>query len=210
MTPNDKVLLSIAYLPPIQYFKEIINAKTVVIEKHENYCKQSYRNRCTIYGANGQLPLTIPVEKGNSAKTKISDIKIAYYEKWQNRHWKSIESAYRSSPFFEFYLDEFLPFYTKKFKFLFDFTIQLLQTILTNTGIRADIQFTTEYIKTQNMPDNRNTIHPKISPQYHEYPKYYQVFAAKHGFIPNLSIIDLMFNTGNQTTDYLSEKTTSY
>lgn len=204
---NDKVLLSVAYFPPIQYYNKLLKYNNIIIEQYEWYPKQSYRNRCCIYGANGLQNLSIPVEKGISRKTHTKDIRIAYHENWQKNHWKSIESAYRSSPFFEFYEDDFRVFYQKKIKFLLDFDMQLMNEINEHIGIRPKISFTNEFIENSTFDDYRKTIHPKVDTQYVDQcfttTEYHQVFSRKHGFLPNLSILDLMCNLGSETIDYL-------
>ena len=122
------VLLSTAYLPNVHYLSQVINCDTIVIEKHENFVKQTYRNRCDIATASGKLSLSIPLIK-QADKELISDKKISYAEDWQKQHWRTIVSAYKNSPYFEFFEDEFKPFYENQFEFLLDYNTQLLQTI---------------------------------------------------------------------------------
>ena len=130
MNGLNNILLSTAYLGPIEYFASMSNAKEVTIEKQEHYIKQTYRNRCLIATANGIQSLTIPVIKVNGNRTKIKDIQIAYSEKWQLLHWRAIVSAYNHSPYFLYNKDILEPFYFKEFKFLFDFNFQLLEELL--------------------------------------------------------------------------------
>lgn len=198
----ETVYLSSAYLAPIQYYSKLIHYPSIYLEAHCNYVKQTYRTRCNIAGANGLLPLSIPIDKGNQIKCPTKDILICYASDWQRQHWKSIESAYRTSPFFEYYADDFLPFYTKQWKYLFDFNAEIQQLVLSLLNLDVAIKQTETY-KT-NFSDNeldwREAIHPKktaIDTHFCSVP-YYQVFQQKYGFIPNLSIIDLLFNMGNE------------
>ena len=206
-----EVYLSIAYLPPINYFTKLLAANKVYIEQHENYLKQSYRTRCDIYAANGAMQLNIPIERVKGNKMPIKEVKIDYSQNWQHIHWQSIISAYQSSAFFEYYIDDLLPFYTKKELFLFDFNIKLLDKMLELTGIKADIYFTEEYLHKPDYTeyDYRLSISPKPRLQqpdpYFKTIKYYQVFGNKHSFMPNLSIIDLLCNEGNNTVSILQE-----
>src|SRR6056297_2606480 len=196
---SNKVLLSTAYLPPLQYFSKLIKYDEIFIEAHENFIKQTYRNRCNIYGANGLLALSIPVKKNNT-KTKIKDITIDYDTNWRKMHWKSIESAYRSSAFFEFYADYLVPFYHKKYQFLIDFNQDLLKMLADQLEINMNIAYTEKYFFPEDtlFDDFRDIIHPKkkLEDPNFKAVEYFQVFSEKHGFIPNLSIIDLLFNLG--------------
>jgi len=199
----DTVYLSSAYLAPVQYYSKLMHYPQVYLEAHCNYVKQTYRTRCDIAGANSILTLSIPVDKGAMIKCPTKDIKISYDTDWQRLHWKSIESAYRTSPFFDYYEDDLHPFYEKKWNFLFDFNIEIQKLILSLLGIDIKIQHTHTYKKdfASNELDLREIIHPKKSinaDQYFVVTPYYQVFQEKLGFLPNLSIIDLLFNMGNE------------
>ena len=198
---NEIAVLSTTYLGHIQYFTKFILYKKIFIEQYESYLKQSYRNRCYINGANGKLPLIIPVKKVNGNTTKIKDVLLDYDTNWQRIHWNSIISAYRSSPFFEFYEDDFRDFYTSKEKFLLDLNQKLLLLILGFLEIDCEIKLTGDFNKTYNNEmDYRERLNPKkrlMKADNKFNPcKYNQVFAAKHGFIENLSIVDLLFNEG--------------
>jgi len=204
----NRVLLSTAYLAPIQYYTKLLNYDESIIEMYENYPKQTYRNRCSIYGANGLLELSIPVKKIQT-KTKTKDITIDYATNWQKMHWKSIESAYRSSPYFEYYSDEFLPFYTSKTKYLVDYNSEIQTIVLNILGITTNIRFTEDYFvnKDSEYIDFRESINPKkkFSDDCFIPVEYIQVFSNKSGFIANLSIIDLVFNTGPDAYEILKK-----
>jgi len=209
MENPEKVLLSTAFFPPVQYFTKLVSYPQVFIEQHENYNKQSYRNRCVIYGANGPLTLSLPVKKGVTDKIPVREVELDYATNWPKIHFKAIESAYRSSPFYEYYIDAFLPFYNKKHKYLFDYNLDIIHTLLEEIGIKKEIQLTTEFQPEKHTKciDFRNSISPKkrlrkVDPDFHP-ATYHQVFSEKYGFIPNLSILDLLFNEGPSTKDIL-------
>ena len=203
------VLLSSFYLSPIQYYSKLFRSERAYIEIHDTYQKQSYRNRCLIAGANGILPLSIPVEKPEAGKDKMKDVRISDHGNWRHLHWNALVSAYNSSPFFEYYGDDFRRFYEKKYTFLLDFNEELRVLICRLLDIRPRVGYTDRFIETlpNGMMDFRESIHPKPSrqksdPDFEALP-YYQVFAEKHGFLENLSIVDLLFNMGNESRLYL-------
>ncbi len=198
------ILLSSFYLAPVEYYAALFHAEEAFIEIHDNYLKQSYRNRCIIGGANGPLPLSIPVEKPKKAKSQTKDICIAEHGEWRHLHWNAIVSAYNSTPFFQYFEEDFRPFYEKRFRFLHDFNEELRQLICRFIGIETPCNYTSKYIKEppSNTIDLREAIDPK-KPSSYETDRYYQVFTEKWGFRPNLSIIDLLFNLGNEARLYL-------
>ena len=206
MTGLKKILIASAYLGPVEYFACITDANKVIIENYEHYVKQTYRNRCIIYTANGLQSLTIPVIKVNGNHTEIKDILIAYYEKWQLIHWRAIVSAYNHSPYFLYYKDMLEPFYFRKFRFLFEFNFQLLEEILGILDIDRQIMISDSFVLNpgSDITDLRSSFHPKIK-SLKNFPSYIQVFGEKHGFMPNLSIIDLLFNEGPGAVDYLNK-----
>ncbi|NDV96199.1 hypothetical protein D0T84_14950 [Dysgonomonas sp. 521] len=199
------IYLSSAYLAPIWYYTKFCAGSRIFIEQCESYTKQSYRNRCMILSANGPIPLSIPVVHSSSEKTLTKNIRIAEHGNWQHMHWNAIVSAYNSTPFFEYYQDDFYPFYHKKQTFLFDFNQELQALISRLLDIDLPtIEYTVEYKQefSANESDFRDIIHPKKSPEldgdFISTP-YYQVFGQKFGFVENLSIIDLLFNMGNES-----------
>tara|TARA_B110000008_G_scaffold272557_1_gene305483 strand:+ start:88 stop:699 length:612 start_codon:yes stop_codon:yes gene_type:complete len=191
-------LLPTAYLAPVKYYAILLQAKNCSIEHHEHFIKQSIRNRCEIYGANGELRLTIPKERKGSSKTIMSEIKISYKDDWQKLHWNAIKSAYNSSPFFEYYSNELEVFYQEKESNLIIFNNKLQEVILDLLQEENNSTPTVEYLHSGNFTDLRNN---DFKTEKQE--KYDQVFMEKHGFIPNLSILDLLFNFGPESSDYL-------
>lgn len=207
---SQKVLLTTAYLPPVQYFAWLVKDIPVFIEQHENYAKQTYRNRCTILSANGPLSLTIPTVKKSGEKVSIRDVEIDYSTPWQKIHWKALESAYQNSPYFEHLADDLAPFYNEKIKFLFDLNQQVIETLLTFLEINTRVHLTENYsvIYPSETIDLRKVISPKEditeNDTFNPTP-YYQVFGQKGGFVPNLSIIDLVCNEGLLSVDILEK-----
>ncbi len=193
--------LSVAYLAPVAYYAVLANADHVLLEQHEHFVKQSYRNRCVIATANGLMDLTIPIEKTDEQKSLIRDVRVSNHGNWQINHWRSIASAYSSSPFFEYYVDDLSPFYEKKWDFLWDFNLALQTKILELIDVQPNIVLTQQYSKIQgeHCIDLRERIHPKKENYVQDIYPYYQVFGHKHGFRNNLSIIDLLFNMGNES-----------
>lgn len=203
-------LLTTSYFPPIQYYSKIVNDSNILIEQYENYGKQSYRNRCDIYAANGKLTLSVPVIKGARRKILTKDIQIEYIENWQKIHFKSIESAYRKSPFYEYYIDDIQPIFSNKHKFLIDLNNDIMSVINDILEISPLIKLTEDYIiNTEGILDWREVIHPKASHRIEDETflanPYTQVFSDKLGFQPNLSVLDLIFNLGPEALFYLQK-----
>lgn len=209
MTASPGILLSTAYFAPVRYYSKLAAYADVFIEQYENFIKQTYRNRTVILGANGTVSLIIPVEKGRAQKIKITDLRIAYDEDWQRNHWRTIFSAYSSSPFFEYYADDIEPFFRKKFEFLFDFNLQITETLVELLELRTNLRLTTDF---ELIPENYLNFREQISPKIHLIAAdqhfcaqpYTQVFSEKFGFVPDLSILDLLFNEGPSAYSYLS------
>jgi len=202
---HNKIILSTAYFPPIEYFAHISQSKKFLIEEYENYNKQSFRNRCYISGSNQLMPLSIPIARGQA---RIRDIQISYHNNWNLVHWKSIKSYYNNSPFFLYYRDDIEPFLFNKYKFLLDLNNEILDKIMELILLNLQKDATKSFHKCYpDIVDLRYSIHPKINKTDKifsiEFPEYHQVFETKFGFIPNLSILDLLFNEGPNTLSYL-------
>jgi len=197
----QELLLSTAYLPNIQYIKAIACHGAATVEQWETFPKQTYRNRCEIATSGGRMTLTVPVIKACS-KQLTRDVKISYAVPWQAKHWHAIASAYGSSPFFMYYRDEIEPFFRRKTEYLIDFNNQITETLLSILGIKAQISFTSDYIRSGDpqYDDLRNAIHPKVEQHqgqnYYDETPYPQVFDSRMPFEPNLSVIDAIFNNG--------------
>jgi len=200
----NKVLLSTAYFPPIAWFSQLVKYQFAHIEAHENYVKQSYRNRCLIYSSSGPLPLIIPTKHSDENHIGIRDVEIDFKTKWNLIHLKSIKSSYSKSPFFIYYVDEIALILENPSTSLFTLNSQLIKVICSFLKVQAP-EYTHEFKKI--IPDSydlRYTLHPKqIEPNYNSLPPYYQVFSDKHGFYSNLSILDLIFNLGPEASIYL-------
>ena len=192
-------LLPTAYLAPISYYAILLQHPNCSIELNEHFIKQSIRNRCEIYGANGKLRLTIPKERKGSSKTIIENLKISHKQNWQKEHWNAIVSAYNSSPFFEYYKDELQPLFEEKEEYLVEFNSKLQKVILDLLQEKNTFKNTSKYLHQGDFSDLRN-YHWELKNQ----EKYDQVFMEKNGFIPNLSILDLVFNLGPESSDYLN------
>ncbi|NJK97095.1 MAG: WbqC family protein [Bacteroidetes bacterium] len=197
-----QVYLSTAYFPPVYYFSKICHSSLVYIESDENFQKQTYRNRCIILGANGPLSLSIPIQHTSEPKINIRDVKISYHTPWQKIHLRAIESAYRNSPFYEYYIHDFLPFFNKKFDFLLDYNQKILKTCLELADLKVNIELTNAFTK-EHGNDFRFSISPKKEYPDIQFPEYNQVFIEKFGFVSNLSILDLLFNEGPESRSLL-------
>jgi len=199
------MLISTAYLPPIQYVALLYKYGSAEIEIWEHYKKQTYRNRATILSANGPLDLIMPLEKDAGSKTLLKDVRIAYHDRWNAEHWNAICSAYNSSPYFEYYKEDFERFFTQQFTFLVDYNLELLNCVLQLLHIQCDCSFTSDFAKPDTQSDDfRYSISPKILPTI-DTPRYTQVFEDKFDFVPNLSILDLLCNEGPEAKEYLKK-----
>lgn len=190
------------YLPPVSYFRELKNSGyNFLLEREEHFPKQTFRNRARIYSPNGTLDLIVPVIRGAKVHTKIKDVRISNDFKWQRLHWKSLESCYRNSAYFEYYEDEFAQFYHKQFDFLFDYNQQLLEWLFKQLKTEASFEHTTEYF--DDIPEALD-FRPRTLFKENEgdFKQYFQVFDDREGFKPNLSIVDLLFNQGPQAKTY--------
>jgi len=201
-------LLATAYLPPIEYIIQCLHFEHILIEQFETYPKQTYRNRCVIATANGLLHLSIPIKKPNGNHTITRDVEIDFTSRWNQVHWRAISSAYTHSPYYMHYCDAFETLFNDPPKQLLEFNTELLKIVFRFLKTDIDLDFTKAYdFNPEGMPDFRQVIHPKHIISYPEKPstfiEYTQTFSNKYNFIPNLSIIDLIFNEGPEALDFL-------
>lgn len=206
ITPSQELLMAVHYMPCVDFYAVAIKHHKITFEVMETFPKQTYRNRCHIYSANGSLTLSIPLNKKNNTITK--DVKIDHSENWRMKHWRAIQSAYSNTAFFLYFQDYFEEVFLKKNDFLLDWNITLFEMI--NNLLKQSLPYnlTTDFIReSSETTDYREKIHPKQKPLLSIYPEYFQPFAQKHGFIHNLSIIDALFNLGIEETKKYLKKT---
>ncbi|WP_396603253.1 WbqC family protein [Algibacter sp. R77976] len=204
-----KIVIHLTCFPNLAHFVAMVKAGEVTFEMDDNFLKQTYRNRTYIYGANGKLGLNIPVIHSQKNRQKYRDVKIFNEDNWQSLHWKSLLSAYRTSPFFEYYEDELQHLFTEKVDFLLDFNLKCFEVICECLQLELNISKTETYQKAFNdKTDFRHLVNAKKEPIY-TFENYTQVFNTKHGFIQNLSVLDLLFNEGPNALNYLESQTIS-
>ena len=218
-------LLQTTYFGPVQWYQKLYRYDHCLIEQYDNYQKQTFRNRCIIATANGPLALTVPTMSSGSASTDcpvssgsaagtekclLKDVRISDHNQWRRNHWNALQSAYSESPFFDYYADDIRPFFEEKYEFLVDFNEAIRQKMCELLDIHPRVSYTTEYtsdisLQTSAIKDYRSVIHAKHpQPDADFEPKrYWQVFQQKHGFLPNLSILDLLFCMGPEAIFYL-------
>lgn len=216
----SQALLSSTYFGPVQWYQKLYRYDKVQVEACDNFIKQTYRNRCVIAAANGLQALTVPVERtadGNMdangaqpGKCLMKDVRISDHGNWRHLHWNALTSAYGESPFFEFYADDIRPFFERKWTFLYDFNAEICAKMCELIGLEPAIEPTTEYFPADSpalagIHDYRDAIRPKHPAEDVTFTprRYYQVYERKYGFSPNLSILDLLFNMGNESLLYL-------
>ena len=193
------ILIHPNYFPNIHQFTQIIKANNILFEVSDNYQKQTFRNRTYIYGANGKLGLFIPVIHTHKNRELFKDVKISYESNWMDLHLKSLQSAYRSSPYFEYFEDDFIKLYSEKEKFLADFNIKCIKLISNLLDLDLDFKISSKYVeKTNDIIDLRDLSNARKEKKI-ETPKYIQVFESKHGYLNNLSILDLIFSEGKNS-----------
>jgi hypothetical protein len=193
------ILIHPNYFPNIHQFRQIIKANSILFEVSDNYQKQTFRNRTYIYGANGKLGLFIPVIHTHKKRELFKDVKISYESNWMDLHLKSLQSAYRSSPYFEYFEDDFIKLYSEKEKFLADFNIKCIKLISNLLDLDLDFKISSKYVeKTNDIIDLRDLSNARKEKKI-ETPKYIQVFESKHGYLNNLSILDLIFSEGKNS-----------
>lgn len=201
---EKNILLSSAYLAPVEYYTKLYAYERVYVERFDHYMKQTYRNRCVIASASGPLALTIPTEKSDELKCLMKDMRISDHGNWRRVHWNAFVASYRHSPFFDYYADEFHVFFERKYEFLYDFNMDLCRWVCRQIDLQPCMSPTDDYVASPETADDfRERIHPKkpcqsYDPQFEAKP-YYQVFDAQTGFLPNLSIVDLLFNMGPES-----------
>ena len=222
-------ILATTYFGPVQWYQKLNRFDGVLMEQHEHFLKQTYRNRCIIATTQGLQALTVPVEKTpsnlpegrlscsplpigeGSGERLIKDVRISNHGKWRKEHWNALQSAYGESPFFEFYEDDIRPFFEDRWEYLLDFNMAITEKMCELLDIHPHIELTSSY--QNSLPtgeswegvDFRTAIHPKHPQEDSDFcPKpYYQVYKERFGFQPNLSILDLLFNMGNEAVLYL-------
>lgn len=212
MMPS-KILLELQYLAPVQYYTKFLLYPEVCIEQMENYTKGSFRNRTQVITANGLLCLSIPLVKGKHQQKDIRAVQIDYSQDWQQVHWRSIRTAYGRAPYFDYYAESLIQFYEKKYDLLFDFCIDLQNFILNALKLEPALQFTDAFHAEygEEFLDFRNKIKPKNYVNAAEWDEHFQstyypqVFEDRHGFVSNLSILDLLFCTGPEAIIYLQQ-----
>ncbi|GHA44226.1 hypothetical protein GCM10007103_26810 [Salinimicrobium marinum] len=205
----QQLLLHPCYFGPISQFVALAKAPEVIFENEDNYQKQTYRNRMYIYGANGRLLLNIPIKHTGEKKQhqKYRDVRVENDFHWQKQHWKSVQSAYRTSPFFEFYEDDFEPLYAKKYEFLLDFNYDCLEVVLESLQLELEYKKTETFdpVAPETLSDGRYLVNAKSQTKQDLEP-YTQVFESKKGYLNNLSIVDLIFNEGPNAISYLERQ----
>ncbi|MDP4281407.1 MAG: WbqC family protein [Bacteroidota bacterium] len=195
------MILPTSWFPPVSYIAECLHTEELIIEYYETFPKQTYRNRCAIYGPNGKQILIVPVKKPDGNHTLTKEIRIDNKVPWQKLHWRSIETAYNNSPFFLYYRDIFEIFFKKRFDFLTDLNTEILYSVFKLLGKDRKINYTQAY-----SPEDHSFAYEQILNKHFfpSYSPYTQVFSAEKGFFSNLSILDCLFNLGKDTADYCS------
>jgi len=201
-----KTLLPVGYFPPISYFAYLLRDE-VTLEKKEHFVKQSLRNRCTILGANGSLNLLVPREKSN-VRLRIDQTRIHDETDWKTLHWRSLEAAYRQSPYFEYYEDDMHPFFKKEHTHHFQTNLESIQLVCDLLDVEFKPELTTDYTADFDGLDLRSTWNKQDYIEQNpakSYPRYIQVFSDRHEFAQDLSILDILFCLGPRAVDYLKQ-----
>lgn len=200
-SPYEKTaLLSSAYFPPVQWMQKLHRYGKITVEAHDNFTKQTYRNRCLIATANGVQALTVPIERHEGTKCPMRDIRISDHGSWRHLHWNALVSAYGESPFFIYYEDDIRPFFERRWDYLFDFNMETTLKLCELLDVEPNISVTDHYVDAdaEDIDDFRDAIrpkHPLPDPDFTPKP-YYQVHNLRQGFQPNMSALDLLFNEG--------------
>ncbi|WP_240155239.1 WbqC family protein [Chitinophaga sp. Cy-1792] len=201
---NQTLLIESQYFPSVNFYQALAGYENLLIEKFEHYQKVSYRNRCYLAGPNGRMILSVPLTKGKNQRTVMKDVRISNEEKWQSLHWKTLVSAYRRSPWFEYYEPELEALYEKPFEYLLDWNMACMEWANNKLGLSQTITFTDGYEKTvSGVDDMRDKLVPGIVPE--DSPVYTQVFEDRTGFLRGMSILDLLFCEGKQAAEIISQ-----
>jgi hypothetical protein len=201
-----KLLIHPSYFPSISHYIALVQADKVMFEMEDNFQKQTNRNRMYIYSPNGIQLLNVPIKHSPEKHQKYKDVRIENDFAWQKNHFKSLEAAYRTSPFFEYFEDDFIPIFEKKHDFLMELNLEIFELVNKSLGIIITSNETVEYFhEAIDFNDLRPLINGKKDATKIE--TYTQVFEEKHGFLNNLSILDLLFNEGRYAVDYLKKQT---
>lgn len=193
------------YFSPISQYVSIAKSKEIIFEIEDNFQKQTYRNRCFIYTADGKHLLNVPIQHTKGIKQKTKEVKIDYKDDWNKLHLKTLQTAYNSSPFFEFYIDDLMPILEKRHTFLLDLNFEAHQFVMEALQLEIPTSKSVEFHKEPTSIDYRNLAIAKKE-QLYQFNYYYQVFNSNSGFIPNLSILDLIFMEGPNALNYLESQ----
>lgn len=205
--PDNTILLSTAYFPPLSWMMAAASKENVLIEAHETYPRQTYRNRCEIISANGLLSLSVPVKRPKGKGTITKDVLLAYDEPWQRNHLRTLHAAYSNSPFYLYYIDSFMPFFEKKEKYLLDLNLEIFGALCTQLELNIKTELTSGFNKHESdVTDLRSDFSPKKKRSTNKIKPYHQVFEERHGFIADLSILDLLFNEGPMARERLNRE----
>lgn len=206
---NEDLLIDLQCFPSINYYSYLIKYNKLIFEQYEHYSRRSYRNRYYVAGPNGRILLSVPLQHSRRERMAGKDLKICNRDRWQALHWKTLISAYRRSPWFEFYEEMLHPVYEKKFEYLLDWNLQAFELVNGWLDLSWEISFTKEYEKTyppeRGLTDARNRFLPQntLDVPEKDLHRYHQVFEDRIGFIPGLSILDLIFCEGKQAKAFL-------
>ena len=205
---GGETLLTTTYFGPVEWYQQLNRADVVYLEACESFIKQTYRNRCIIATANGQQALTVPIEHGG--RRLIRDVRISNHGSWRRVHWNALQSAYSESPFFEFYADDLRPFFEQDYEFLYDFNFEIMQKMCELLDIHPHVLHSekfrmksVEFATAHDVSAKGIAVADSTLYTLHSTKPYYQVFAHKFGFQPNLSILDLLFCMGPEAIFYL-------
>lgn len=202
--PTYKPLISTAYLPTVRYMSVLAKYGAATIEQYETFPKQTFRNRTTIATGNGLMMLNVPVSRPSGNHSTTAEMVVSYHEPWNIRHWRAIASAYNAAPYFLYYKDELEEILMHRYEHLLQLNEALLYYLLKKLKITCQLEYTQSFIKeAASYIDLRENLTAKKDDPSITYPPYSQVFESRHGFLPNLSVIDLLFNLGPEAKSYL-------